>query len=252
MTLKQDLINTLPPYGNTKIKVVQKQGTADIEEYMMLAHEGFGEDYDTIYHFFDTGNTFDTCDRIWAFLKYDLSYNAESGKDQSVKGPSGILHNSPGVDCKHYSLFAGGVLDAIKRNEGDGFEWCFAFASETDPTYPTHVFVIVKDKGREIWIDPCLSSFNQRKNYLLLKREKPMALYVINGTSDGAAINQQPKNIDVDSGKSWASFLALLNLDFASLKNLFLDNPQVVSGPIRAYCNEMGFDYNQLITFLNS
>lgn len=252
MSLKNDLIACLPPFEDKALKVVQKQGTDDIIDYILYVHAAYANDYDLIFEFFECPRVYDSAVDLWTFLKNNLVYNAETGKDQSVKGPSAILQDSSGVDCKHYSLFIGGVLDAISRNAQDSWSWAYAFASDTDPVYPTHVFVVIFDGKTQYWIDPCLSSFDKRKKYVYLKFEQPMALYVISGVDDGSGSVNNAGVIDVDKTVAWQSFLALLNMDYLGLKTLFLTYPAVVESPVKSYCMQMGYDYNQLQIFLNS
>ena len=46
--------------------------------------------------------------------------------------------------------------------QGFNIKWAYRFASDDIfNEIPGHVFIVVNDKGREIWIDPVLSEFNQ-------------------------------------------------------------------------------------------
>jgi hypothetical protein len=99
-------------------------------------------------------------------------------------------------DCKHYSGFIAGVIDAVNRKTGAGIDWVYRFASYDifDPT-PVHVFIVVKDYGREIWIDPVLKKLNQRDpqpTYFIDKKiSNSMPLIRIAGTP----ANIQPMSI---------------------------------------------------------
>ena len=251
MNLKEKLTGILPPFLNERVLIKQKQGTGDIMKEILLVHNEYAEDYDLIYKYFDTGDVYSTCDGIWNFLKYNLVYNAETTKDQTVKSPGAILHPGEKIDCKHYALFAGGILDAIKQNEGDKWDWCYRFASDESYTNVSHVFVMVKDGNREYWLDPCLSNFDLKKKYYIEIDKKPMPLYKISGVGDTPAPQQQ-KTVIVDMKQAWESFLTITALDLFAMKTLMKQYPQITNGVVRQYFLNQGFDVDQFQNFLNS
>lgn len=160
---KADVIAQLPPYKGNEFLRVEDQDTKDIIAWLLKVTPKYAKDYDLIYQDFDTGDLYSTCKGLWRFLKYSCTYNAESREDQTVRSPAAILQ-LPNVDCKHYSLFIGGVLDAIRRQTGDKFTWNYRLASYNGDPTPGHVFVVAKDKENgEIWIDPCLARFDEKK-----------------------------------------------------------------------------------------
>jgi hypothetical protein len=112
------------------------------------------------------GNVYDTASGLWDFCKDNIKYSEESEAVQTVAQPKIILEKGKG-DCKHYSLFIGGILDSLSR-KGYPINWVYRFASYNpfDDT-PGHVFVVIKDNenDREIWIDPVLSSFDYHKPF---------------------------------------------------------------------------------------
>lgn len=230
--------------------IKQRQGTEDIINEILKTHRLYETDYDKIYPLFDTGNIDSTSRGIWEFLKYNLRYNAESGSDQSVKSPTAILHPGENIDCKHFSLFAGGVLDAIKQNEGEDWDWNYRFVSyDKNNASPGHVFVVVNDGNKEIWIDPVLDNYNQKKSYYHFIDETIMPLYSISGTNDPVINNP---TISVDAQLAKTNFLVLLGLDCLSLKDLFLSNPDITNGPFKQYCIDNGIDFNTFTALLNA
>jgi hypothetical protein len=245
----QAVRDALPPFRNEKVMIKQRQGTNDIIKEILKTHELYETDYDDIFALFDTGEINSTCENIWTFLKYNLTYNEESGEEQSVKSPAAILHRGEAIDCKHYSLFAGGVLDAIKQNYNEPWTWCYRFATDkTGSKEPTHVFVVVFANGKELWIDPCLYAYNYHRKWTFYIDKQPMSLVRISGET--AATNPIPVTANKD--RAWTSFLTFINLDLFSVKSLLLQNPQVTNGALKAYCATMGFDFNQVINYLNS
>jgi hypothetical protein len=258
MSFKQTLIDALPPFRNERVLIKKHQGTNDIIVEILEAHTHFGRDYDRIYEYFDTGNIYGTCQKIWNFEKQNLTYDAETGKDQSSKSPSAILHPGERVDCKHYALFASGILDAIKQNDNVKWDWFYRFASDKDYNNVSHVFVVVTDGKTEIWIDPCLSNFDQRKKYIVTKDEQPMALYRISGIND--IVPDKGKTVDVDKQTAFRSFLIMLQKNMFArtingtslIKTLMNDNPAITNGPVKAWFIDQGFNWNQVEQFLNS
>lgn len=243
----QQVRNALPPFRNKKELIRQHQGTNDIIREIVKTHELYETDYDKIFALFDTGKVEDTCKSIWDFLKYNLTYNEESGDEQSVKSPTAILHQGENIDCKHYALFAGGVLDAIKQNYDEPWTWCYRFATDKKgSTEPSHVFVVVSDKGREIWVDPCMMYFDYRKKWNYFIDKQPMSLVRISGPT----VDEQPIPVVVNKGQAWVSFLNMVNNDMFAIKTLMLQQPTVTATDMQAYCLKNNFDYDQLLNFL--
>jgi hypothetical protein len=193
MVTKSELLRALPAFKDNYVLRVKDQDTKDIIQWLLNVTPKYAKDYDRIYEYFDTGNLYDTCKGIWNFLKYNFTYNAESINDQSVRSPAAIIELD-NIDCKHYSLFIGGVLDAIKRNTGDNFSWCYRLASYDGDVTPGHVFVVAKDKGEVIWIDPVLANFDERKqpSYYFDKKPGAKLAGVLAGGSIGNIVTEYP------------------------------------------------------------
>jgi hypothetical protein len=81
-------------------------------------------------------------------------------------------------------LFIGGILDALNR-KGKNINWCYRFASyKFTDKLPHHVFVVINPgSSQEIWIDPVLPSYNEKKQYFYKVDRKPknMALVQVSG-----------------------------------------------------------------------
>lgn len=159
------------PYDGFEIVLVNRQDDTDIISSILDVHNEYAADYDIICNQFDKGDVYDTGKAIWEFLKYNFKYTAEDLEDQTVRSPYRILDKSLKIDCKHYSLFIGGVLDAIKRKRAVTWNWGYCFASYNHKAIAGHVFVIVIEKnGNEIWIDPVLDAYDKdyKPNYALV------------------------------------------------------------------------------------
>lgn len=173
----------LGPFQNRREMLSADQSTGDIIDAILEAHRRHAGDYSKISSFFNAGSKRETARKIFNFLKKNVRYVIEPGTKQTVKSPAAILATGYG-DCKHYSLFAGGVL----QNLGIPFAYRFASYKIFDKQ-PQHVFVVVNPgTNNEIWIDPVVGDFDYKKPYTYAT-EKKMALYSISGI--GATAQQK-------------------------------------------------------------
>jgi hypothetical protein len=87
-------------------------------------------------------------------------------------------------DCKSYALFANGVLDSLNRKGIFQVPLAFRFAGYKDTTRePQHVFAVMyPGTKKEIWIDPVLARFNEKRQPSFYKDKKiKMALIALSG-----------------------------------------------------------------------
>lgn len=177
------LMGRLGPFENKREMLTADQSTGDIIAAILEAHRRHAQDYSKISSFFSAGSRKETARKIFNFLKKNVRYVIEPGSKQTVKSPAAILATGYG-DCKHYSLFAGGIL----QNLGIPFAYRFASYKVFDKQ-PQHVFVVVNPgTSNEIWIDPVVGDFNYKKPYTYATDRK-MALYSISGI--GATAQQR-------------------------------------------------------------
>jgi hypothetical protein len=232
----------LPNYQGLYALINYRQSTDEIIDYIAVNHERYKDDYDAISYLFDTGDVYSTCKGLWDFLKWNIPYQIETDKEQTVKSPAAILDRAEKVDCKNYSLFIGGVLDSINREYNDTWTWVYRYAGYQDSKNIGHVFVVVFDGNKEIWIDPVLRSFDEHKKPLLIIDQDVMALYSVSGVGDANVMT-----IQVDKTKAEQSFLYMLNKDNFALKQLFDNNPDIVYGAMQDYFLNNGFDFNHFL-----
>jgi len=177
------LMGRLGPFQNRREMLSADQSTGDIIDAILEAHRRHAGDYSKISSFFNAGSKRETARKIFNFLKKNVRYVIEPGTKQTVKSPAAILATGYG-DCKHYSLFAGGVL----QNLGIPFAYRFASYKIFDKQ-PQHVFVVINPgTSNEIWIDPVVGDFDYKKPYTYAT-DKKMALYSISGI--GATAQQK-------------------------------------------------------------
>jgi len=149
----EQLLKHLPPFRNERVLIKKNQRVQDIIEQMLHAHKKYAHYYDELAKYFDNKNIDVVCNNLYEFLKENIEYKEESESDQTTALPGAILTLQRG-DCKHYSSFCAGILDALKRR-GENIDWCYRFCSyDILNKVPHHVFVVVKkNDGSEIWID---------------------------------------------------------------------------------------------------
>lgn len=163
---RQQVLRNLAGSDMGRVLVAENQSVYDIIKLIKFKHGKTASDYDAISELFWKGDVYDTASGLWDFCKDNIKYSEESEAVQTVAQPKVILMKGKG-DCKHYSLFIGGVLDSLNR-KGYPIDWVYRFASYNpfDDT-PGHVFVVIKDQvnDREIWVDPVLDSFDYHKPF---------------------------------------------------------------------------------------
>ena len=179
------LLQRLAPYKGAERVLVGAQDTGDIMDGIARWHKRYRDEYEKIAPLFLGSTPEQTARNLFNYLKSNVSYQIETEEKQTLKSPAAIVAQGVG-DCKHYALFAGGVLDALGRQGLQRIPWAFRFASYRwyDET-PQHVFVVMyPNTDREIWIDPVLTQLNQRKAYTH-KIDTKMALVGISGVAPG-------------------------------------------------------------------
>jgi len=177
------LLGRLAPFENKNKILVEDQSTTDIIDAICKAHNKHVSEYKKISSFFNAGTPRKTGKKIYDFLKDNVKYVIEPGSKQTVKSPAAILATGYG-DCKHYSLFAGGILQNL------GIPFAYRFASYKNfNSEPQHVFVVINPgTANEIFVDPVLNEFDYKKPYTYAK-DRYMAIYSISGV--GATAQQK-------------------------------------------------------------
>jgi hypothetical protein len=184
-----NLLSHLDSFKNDQKIISYDQSTNDIINAILKQHNKSLNDYDKLYCYFDGGNCIDTAKKVFKYLKENVKYVIEPDNLQTVKTPSAILATgkTTGSDCKNFSLFFAGILDAYRRNTGEKFDIAYRFASYDGTNIPEHVFVVINpDTENEIWCDAVLNYFNEKKhpNYFKDKKIKNMALMALSGINE--------------------------------------------------------------------
>jgi hypothetical protein len=222
------LLGRLSAYGKKRILIKKDQGVPDIMSAMLSAHKIYAPEYDKISQDFYAGDGIQTAKNLFNFLKKNVKYKIESENNQRIMSPSAIVSLAKN-DCKNYALFIMGVLDSLKRKGLINNDIYYRFASyKLLDEVPHHVFAVIRDTdGSEYYIDPVLSTFNERKTFFhkIDKRPNNMPLYSVSGVgkSVGAAKKSaQPKQkkkivVKIALAPARGSFLLLVGLNFMGL-----------------------------------
>jgi hypothetical protein len=184
MVSKAAVLEKLSPFKNYKRVVSTDQTVTDIIDGIVDTHYKWEKEYDKISDYFVGESELETARNIWNFLKSNVPYFIESTATQTLRSPSAIIAMLPGADCKSYSLFSIGVLNSLRRKGILEAPLAFRFAGYKDSTRePQHVFAVMYPGTRkEIWIDPVLNRFNEKRQPSFYKDKKiKMALIALSG-----------------------------------------------------------------------
>jgi len=223
----RNVLSILTPFRNQQKTIVRTQSVGDIISGIMATHNRYKSEYDKIASQFDRGNAMATAKSIYDFLKAHTHYVIESDNKQTLRSPAAILvlgnKKNIGLDCKSYALFIGGVLDALRR-KGKNINWCYRFASyQMFDKLPHHVFVVINpDTANEIWVDPVLPTFNNKKSYNF-KIDRYMALITVSGVGRrNKKSKSERKQIIKNKLRKRGKLLLKWNPATATARNAFL------------------------------
>ena len=175
------ILQKLSPFKNYQTVITQDQTVGDIINGILSTHEKYKKEYDKISEDFIGASELETAKNIWNFLHSNVPYFIESTKNQTLRSPSAIVA-MPG-DCKSYALFANGIFDSLNRKGIFQTPIAYRFADYRGIDEFQHVFaVLYPGTNKEIWIDPVLSRFNEKKQPTSYKDKKiKMALIALSG-----------------------------------------------------------------------
>ena len=228
---KNILLGRLKSFGGNSKMIVRDQQVPDIISAMLSAHKMYASEYDKISKDFYSGDGIQTAKKLFEFLKKNVSYKIESDKNQRIMSPGAILSLSQN-DCKNFALFIMGTLDSLKRKGLINNKIYYRFASyKLLDEIPHHVFAVIQDnEGNEYFIDPVLSTFNERKTYYHKIDKIPnMPLYSVSGigqakkrTASKVVTPAAPKEkkkivLKIALAPARGSFLLLVGLNFMGL-----------------------------------
>lgn len=219
------LLKFLPSYNGNETMLVRNQNTDDIIKGILEAHYKYSKNYDKISSFFIGSTPKQTARNIYNFLKENVKYKVEPENKQTIKSPAAIIAtgHTTGSDCKNYSLFIAGIINSLAWMKLQKIPFCFRFSSyKYFSEVPEHVFVVLyPGTNHEIWIDPVLNSFDNKKAFTYKIDKTPRNMLV--GIS---GIGAAPKTffgkilrpvLVVAGSPARTAFLLLVGLNFTGL-----------------------------------
>lgn len=219
------LLQFLPAYNGNETVLVRNQDTNDIINGILDAHYKYSKNYDKISSFFVGSTPKQTARNIYNFLKQNVKYRVEPEHKQTIKSPAAIIAtgHTTGSDCKNYSLFIAGIINSLAWMKFQKIPFCFRFSSyKYFSEVPEHVFVVLyPGTNHEIWVDPVLNSFDNKKAYTYKIDKTPKNMLV--GIS---GIGAKPKTffgkllrpvLTVAGSPARTAFLLLVGLNFTGL-----------------------------------
>ena len=186
MISKNAVLQKLAPFTNFKKVLIDDQNTSDIVQGILDNHENYQNEYDKISEMFIGDNEVETARNVFDFLKQNVPYYIEPIEKQTLRSPSAIVCMKQGADCKSYASFINGIMNSLNKKGIFRVPLAYRFASyRYDTKEPQHVFaVLYPGTKNEVWVDPVLAKFDQRKEPVFIKDKKiKMALIAMSGTA---------------------------------------------------------------------
>lgn len=186
MISKNAVLQKLAPFTNFKKVLIDDQNTSDIIQGILDNHDNYQDEYDKISEMFIGDNEVETARNVFNFLKQNVPYYIEPIEKQTLRSPSAIICMKAGADCKSYASFINGVMNSLNKKGIFRVPLAYRFASyRYDTKEPQHVFaVLYPGTKNEVWVDPVLAKFDQRKEPVFIKDKKiKMALIAMSGTA---------------------------------------------------------------------
>ena len=194
MISKNAVLQKLAPFTNFKKVLIDDQNTSDIIQGILDNHDNYQDEYDKISEMFIGDNEVETARNIFNFLKQNVPYYIEPIEKQTLRSPSAIVCMKQGADCKSYASFINGIMNSLNKKGIFRVPLAYRFASyRYDTKEPQHVFaVLYPGTKNEVWVDPVLAKFDQRKEPVFIKDKKiKMALIAMSGTATQPAASLQ-------------------------------------------------------------
>ena len=194
MISKNMVLQKLAPFTNFKKVLIEDQSTGDIIQGILDNHDNYQSQYDKISEMFIDDNEVETAKNVFKFLKDNVPYYVEPIEKQTLRSPSAIISIKEGADCKSYASFINGIMSSLNRKGIFKVPLAYRFASyRYDTREPQHVFaVLYPNTKNEVWVDPVLNKFDQRKEPVFIKDKKiKMALIAMSGTTNNSTATLQ-------------------------------------------------------------
>lgn len=219
MISRDALKEALPKPFFKRELLIRNQTTDDIINEILKADELFADQYQLIANYFNDADPLKIGSNIYQFLKKNVRYVIEREEKQTSTSPAMLMHLGRG-DCKHYSLFTGGILKAL------GIPYVYRFASyNIFNRDPQHVYVVMYPGSDKVIIDAVWHSFNSEKTYIYKVDKKPkMSLTRLSGLGKTKAQRKAKRAARKAAGKGFFRKLGkkVVKIGAAPARNAFL------------------------------
>lgn len=180
MSKRKQILSILgQPFFKSKL-INGWQNTDDIIKQIITQHKENLKNAEKIKHLFCGANAESTAKNIFDFLRNEITYKIESGKNQTTKSLRRFVSDGFG-DCKHYSNFVNSILNVC------GYDVVYRFTAYNNKPDFQHVYSYLPKQN--IIIDAVLPDFNTQKEYSKKKDIKIMSLYQLSGVDEIGKIN---------------------------------------------------------------
>ena len=169
--LRQKLLKTVGQPNYRSKLISDWQNTDDIIKALKTQHIENRKYSQKIAKYFCGANERETAKNIFNFLKREIQYRVEPAQTQTTKSIPRLLADGYG-DCKHYTNFANGVLEAC------GYKPIYRFAGYGSKGLQ-HTYTYLPESNTVL--DAVLSTFDTEKTP---KYKKDMSLYKMSGVND--------------------------------------------------------------------
>lgn len=182
----------LLPTPNYKRTAYKTGDTTDIMDEVIQCYNNNHKQAEQLAKKLQTSSLQKTCNNIWDYIKTNISYKIDPEGFQWVRTPSRLIADGEG-DCKSFSVLAASLLANL------GITPTFRFTSYNGSKTPTHVYVVVKQKGKEdIIIDAVINGFNTQKKFTHKKDITMAKIATLSGTTIGYTPQQKKAAMDAD------------------------------------------------------
>lgn len=180
MSKRKQILSILgQPFFKSKL-INGWQNTDDIIKQIINQHKDNLKDAEKIKHLFCGKDAQTTAYNVFEFLRNEITYTIESGKNQTTKTLKRFVSDGFG-DCKHYSNFVNSILNVC------GYDVVYRFTAYNNKPDFQHVYSYLPKQN--VIIDAVLPDFNTQKEYSKKKDIKIMSLYQLSGVDEIGKIN---------------------------------------------------------------
>lgn len=190
MDLRSVANRTIAPAQNKQVLLKDTYRTDDIVKAVFRCYEACNSQVKQFAPALRGATIYETCRNIWNFLKRNIAYRIDPPGDQFIKEPARVWADKY-CDCKSYSIFIASLLKHL------GIRGVFRFVSYDADPQPTHVYIVVRSRGRDIIIDDVMPRFDAEKKYTY-KKDYPMSgLYRVSGLPPAPATRPRVSSVSL-------------------------------------------------------